>query len=84
MGFVSLGKTNNKNKLSLLGKTKFGENLKFGKSSNPLHYKKMSSKEFNIFKKRLKRENKKIIWQKTILFLMIILFGLSLYLEFYN
>ena len=80
MGFVSLGKTNNRNNLSLKGKSKFGEDLKFGTKSTPLKFNKMSEKEILIFREKLKKKNKKLAMQKTIIFLTIISLFAALYI----
>jgi len=71
MGFVSLGKTNNKNNLSKIGGNRFSKNFDFWTKSEPLNYKKMTRLEFETFKSKLDYKRNKEIRNK-------ILFGIVL------
>lgn len=73
MGFVSLGKTNNENNLSKLGRYKFGEQLHFGSPSTPLQYKNISPSDLEVFQKKLKKERRNEIQKNIVIGLGLLL-----------
>lgn len=68
---LGTGKKQNEINFSMLERNRFGENLTFGRPSEPLHFKKISDRELEKFKLQLHEKRMRRVLHKSIAFVFL-------------